>query len=145
MLSRWDITWDQPLREFKQEAMIAATTAKTMVESLKFSKGSGSDQSSLSHRCQPRTASSRGDHVSEGNREQPEFTLSLLPPSPAEFILSRQPRSASVRRAKALKALGSPLGSEGVFTTNFPHPQTQESAAGSVGSITSHLSAQWWR
>ena len=33
---------------------------------LEISKGSGSDQSSLSHRCQTRTASSREDHVFEG-------------------------------------------------------------------------------
>ena len=75
--------------------MIAATTVKTMVESLKFprevaatrvhsliaaSHGPPHPVETVSPKKAIRTASSRGDHVSEGNRGPPEFTLSLLPP-----------------------------------------------------------------
>ena len=75
--------------------MIAAMTVKTMAESLKFprevaearvhsliaaSHGPPHPVEIASPKKAIRTTSSRGDHVSKGNREQPEFTLSLLPP-----------------------------------------------------------------
>ena len=76
----------------KKDTMIAATTVRTVVKSLIDSKGSGSNQSSLSHHCQPWTASSGGDNVSEGTWEQPEFTLLSLPDPDRIKILECPPQ-----------------------------------------------------